>query len=115
MFQFAAGLFSVVAIAYLVQLWRLIRLLREDHPLWTRLGEPSLLTWSGQRSFDRILYRPGQLGIDKASILRQIRRTKWLQIAGIACFLLAAAIFVVNGRPDAPNNSFKPTPLRGAA
>jgi len=113
MFQFAAGIFAIVAITYMFQLSRLTKVMKQDHVFWARLGQPSLFTLAGQRTYDQILYRSGKFGIEGPSILREINRTKWLQVAGICCFLIAAASFFVEGRHHASNNSFKPTSLRG--
>jgi len=96
----SAALFVVIAAAYLVQLWRLTAKLKADSSLWLRLGQPSLFTLSGQRTFDRVLYRPEQLEIDDAALVREIYRTKWLQLAGVLSFALVAITFFV-GRAGA--------------
>ena len=96
----SAALFVAIAAAYFVQLWRLTAKLKADSSLWLRLGQPSLFTLSGQRTFDRVLYRPEQLEIDDAALVREIYRTKWLQLAGVLSFALVAITFFV-GRAGA--------------
>ena len=87
------AMFAVVAIAYLVQLARLCARVRRDEDLWKRLGEPSLFTLSGQRSFDRVLFRPTQVGISDPALLRDANRTKLLLFAALVCFVLAVTAF----------------------
>ena len=96
----AVALFVTIAAAYFVQLRRLTAKLKADSALWLRLGQPSLFTLSGQKTFDRVLYRHQQVGIDDAALVREIYRTKWLQLAGVLSFALVAITFFV-GRAGA--------------
>jgi hypothetical protein len=95
MFVVTAALFTIIAVAYLAQLWRLVARLKANSALWLRLGEPSLSTLSGQRTFDRILSRPELSGITDPSLLREVYRTKILQLAGVLSFAAAVITFFV--------------------
>ena len=91
--EVAFGLFALAAIAYLVQLARLYSLVRKNDGLWGLLGRPSLLTWSGRSSFDRVIFSPSQSGIVDPAILLAAQRTRRLLIAALVCFAAAVAAF----------------------
>ena len=95
MYVVACSLFVIIAIAYFVQLWRLVAKLRADSVLWLRLGQPSLVTLSGQQTFDRILYRHEHSGITDICIIREINRTRWLQLAAVLVFAVVVITFLV--------------------
>jgi hypothetical protein len=89
----AFGLFALVAVAYLVQLARLFSLVKKNVVLWPFLGEPSLFTWSGQRSFDRVIFNPSKIGVVDPAILQAAQHTRRLLIAALICFAVAVAAF----------------------
>jgi hypothetical protein len=91
--QIAFGLFALVAVAYLVQLARLFSLVKKDDVLWIHLGKPSLFTWSGQRSFDRVMFRPAKSGVVDPKILQAAQRTRQLLFAALICFAVAVTAF----------------------
>jgi hypothetical protein len=91
--KIAFGLFALAAVAYLVQLARLFSLVRKDDVLWPLLGKPSLFTWSGQRSFDRVIFNPSKSGVADPAILQAAKRTRGLLIVALLCFAVAVAAF----------------------
>jgi hypothetical protein len=91
--KIAFWLFALVAVAYLVQLARLFSLVKRDDVLWLHLGKPSLFTWSGQRSFDRVIFSPSKSGVLDPAILQTAQRTRRLLIAALICFAVAVVAF----------------------
>lgn len=91
-------LFSVLAIAYLIQLFKLYRQLRRRNDLWEKLGRPSLFSINGQRKFNKVFFRTNEIPITDPALLRQIGITKAFMFASVGIFVIAAATFFFSGK-----------------
>lgn len=100
-YKLVAGVFILLLIAYFVEVFGLVRLLRASYPdVWRSIGSPDLFSPVGQSKFFSLVLSRNRAVFQQLpeDIKKRCIRIRFYMVGGIALFLILVAMILITNQ-----------------